>query len=254
MSYLDGSALSTVSGLMLTSSNYDEAVRLLEDRYGNTQVEITAHMEALLKIKRVKKMDGVSLLRKLCNDVENCVRNLKALGILTSTYGSLLVPILNDRFPDELRVIISRKFGNDPWTLEETIVYLNEEILTYERCGAFRNVNIDAEAEKQEQMQKRTSTTYVYHVRLPRQICMRRVIEMILKNACIAGKKELKIDVLIGQNFYYSLISNTVIRGKSGPVALKSTFFDSWRRRHKSKWESIQLHRYACAIGQLSKR
>ena len=40
---------------------------------------------------------------------------------------------------------------------------------------------------------------------------------------CSDGKKGLKIDVLIGENFYYSFISNTVIRGKSGPVARMST-------------------------------
>ena len=82
-------------------------------------------------------MDDVSLLRKLYNDVDNCVRNVKELGVLTSTYGSLLVPILNDRIPDELRVIISRKFGNDPWTLEEMIIYLNEEILRMKDVSHF---------------------------------------------------------------------------------------------------------------------
>ena len=40
---LHGSALSTVSGLMLTSSNYNEMVRLLEDRHGNTQVHFWRH-------------------------------------------------------------------------------------------------------------------------------------------------------------------------------------------------------------------
>ena len=150
--YLDGSALSTVSGLTLTTANYEEAVKLLEERYGNTQVQITAHMESLLKIKRVRKMDDVSQLRKLYNDVENCVRNLKALGVVTSTYGSLLVPILNDRIPDELRVIISRKFGDSAW------------IQANERCVAFRHVNVDSGTEKQEQSQRRVFTTANLHV------------------------------------------------------------------------------------------
>ena len=34
--------------------------------------------------------------------IENCVRNLKALGVPTHTYGSFLVPILNKRIPEEL--------------------------------------------------------------------------------------------------------------------------------------------------------
>ena len=71
---------------------------------------------------------------------------------------------------------------------------------------------------------------------------------------CSNGKKELKIDVLIGQNFYYSFISNTVIRGKSGPVVLRSTLEWILGGGDKSKWESFHLYRYAYAISQVSKR
>ena len=49
-SLLDGPAARVVQGLTLTSANYKHARELLEDRYGRTQVIISAHMDNLLKL------------------------------------------------------------------------------------------------------------------------------------------------------------------------------------------------------------
>ena len=73
--YLSGQALSTISGLSLNAENYKEAITL----HGNPHVLISAHMESLLKIKKVKSIDNLEYLRKLYNDLESCVRNLKSL-------------------------------------------------------------------------------------------------------------------------------------------------------------------------------
>ena len=135
--YLSGQALATISGLSLSKNNYTQAIKLLKERYGNPQVLITAHMESLLKVKRVKTMDSIEQLRDLYNDVESCVRNLKSLKVETSTYGCPLIPILNDRIPDELRVVISRKFGGSMWTLDLLLQYFNEELQVKERCVSF---------------------------------------------------------------------------------------------------------------------
>ena len=126
--YISGQALAAISGLSLSKNNYTQAINLLQERYSNPQVLITAHMESLLKVKRVKTMDSIEQLRDLYNDVESCVRNLKSLKVETSTYGCLLIPILNDRIPDELRVVISRKFGGSMWTLDLLLQYFNEEL------------------------------------------------------------------------------------------------------------------------------
>ena len=136
--YLSGNAQETISGLTLSSENYREAIHLLKDRYGNAQVQISAHMESLLKIRKVKSMQQVDVLRKLYNDVENCVRNLKSLNVEMNTYGSLLIPLLNERIPDELRILISRKFGNEVWTLDNMLGYFNEELKAKERCATFQ--------------------------------------------------------------------------------------------------------------------
>jgi len=105
--YLQGEALAVVSGLSLCSENYNEAIKILKERYGNEQVLISAHMSSLLKMKKIRRKDDIRGLRKLYDDVENCVRNLKALKIDTPGYGSLLIPILKDRSPEEIMMVIS---------------------------------------------------------------------------------------------------------------------------------------------------
>ena len=121
-----GEALAAISGLTLTSDNYQEAVQVLKDRFGNEQVLISAHMESLLKINKIKSVDNIKGLRMLYNHVENCMRNLKSLKLDTSGYGSLLIPILKDRLPDEINMIISRQFCGKVWNLDKVMGNLIE--------------------------------------------------------------------------------------------------------------------------------
>ena len=43
-------------------------------------------------------MADINGLRKLSNDIENCVRNLRSMDVETATYGSLLIPIFKGTF------------------------------------------------------------------------------------------------------------------------------------------------------------
>lgn len=49
-SLLEGAALRAIQGLALTGSNYDAAIEILRDRFGQPQQIITAHMDELHKI------------------------------------------------------------------------------------------------------------------------------------------------------------------------------------------------------------
>ena len=61
-SLLEGSAAKTISGLALTSSNYNHAVELLAKRFGSKQVIISKHIELLMQLPKIN--DG--------NDLSNC--------------------------------------------------------------------------------------------------------------------------------------------------------------------------------------
>jgi hypothetical protein len=63
-------------------------------------------MEFLLKIDKIRSVGNIKGLRMLYTHVSNCIRNLKSLKLDTSGYGSLLIPILKDRLPDEINIYV----------------------------------------------------------------------------------------------------------------------------------------------------
>ena len=53
--------------------------------------------------------------------ITTTVRNLKTLNINPVSYGALLIPVLTEKIPSDLRLIIARKFDNDIWDLETNV-------------------------------------------------------------------------------------------------------------------------------------
>ena len=91
-SLLRGEALRAISGLALTKSNYSVAIELLKNRFGQEQVQVNAHMEALLKLPPT-----TSDLKKMTSNYdlsENYMRGLEALGVDRESYGALLLPVM----------------------------------------------------------------------------------------------------------------------------------------------------------------
>ena len=78
-----------INGLSLNATNYKEAIEILHERYGNKQLLISAHMQ---KLPTIKSSNDISGLRKMYDQTEVCVRNLKALNIDIVSYGAILVP------------------------------------------------------------------------------------------------------------------------------------------------------------------
>ena len=92
-------------------------------------------MESLLKIDKIRSFNNIKGLRMLYTHVENCIRNLKALKLDTARYGSLLIPILKDRLPDEINMIISRQFCGQVWSLNKLMEYFSNELKAQENCN-----------------------------------------------------------------------------------------------------------------------
>ena len=107
-SLLEGAALASLSGLSLTESNYKSAVEILTERFGNKQLIISSHMEALLQLPAVTVINDIKRIRMIYDKVEANVRGLEALGTASDTYGSLLVPVTMNKLLEEQRVIITR--------------------------------------------------------------------------------------------------------------------------------------------------
>ena len=148
-SYLKGDADNTLKGLKLSNDNYDIALKLLKDRYGDPQILISAHMNELLNFEPIGINDitydinDLKDLRKLYDRVETQVRSLDNLGIEFKNYGPMLVPVLMSKLPTELKLIISRKFGKNLWDIQTIVDAFKNELEVRERIAlaSFENEN-----------------------------------------------------------------------------------------------------------------
>ena len=66
--------------------------------------------------------------------MESHVRALQALGIDKDAYGTLLLPLLLEKIPMDLRLIISRKIDTSEWDLDTLLQSFDNEIEARERC------------------------------------------------------------------------------------------------------------------------
>ena len=99
---LEGSATVEIAGLTTTEANYDSAIDLLQKRFGDSQVIISGHHDALLKIPPFRSSKDIKELRNLHDKVEVHVRGLQSLNVPTSAYRSLLIPVLLGKIPERL--------------------------------------------------------------------------------------------------------------------------------------------------------
>ena len=139
-SLVEGKAAQAIDGLLQTRDNYDEAVQILTERFGTQQTLITAYMDEMVKIPKVTDMNDVTTLRTVYDKLDTNIRNLKDLSVETASYGSLLTSIIVERVPTELRLVFSRKFGNENWNLELMRIF-SEELLARERCVPMETKN-----------------------------------------------------------------------------------------------------------------
>ena len=90
-------------------------------------------MKRFVQLPVIKNNNDVFGLRKLYDQVESSVRNLKSLQVDTSGYGALLVPLLIEKRPFNLRQSIAKKFENDIWELQEMLKILKGDLEAKER-------------------------------------------------------------------------------------------------------------------------
>ena len=135
-SLLERSARDAVAGLALTEANYRQAIEILQKRFGSKQQIVNKHIDALLRLESVTTSHSVRDLRHLFDDVSCQVRSLRTLGVESATYGSLLCPVLMNKIPQDLQLIISREVSEADWTIDKILELIEKELTARERIGA----------------------------------------------------------------------------------------------------------------------
>ena len=134
-SLLESKAAEAIAVLKITSANYQEAVDVLNQRFGDKQQIINSHMDSLLQLPAVTSLHDVQSIRQLYNKVESHIRGLKSLGVETATYGNLMISILMQRLPPGLRIIVTKKMQEDEWSLDKLMTIFRHELEARERAN-----------------------------------------------------------------------------------------------------------------------
>ena len=125
-SQLQGSAAQVISGLTLTSGNYEHSISLLKDRFGQPHNLKHAHMQALLNLP--SPTDTLSSLQAFYDTVEGHVRSLTSLGKGVETYSDLLITIIRSKLPSKAGKNIAQEHGSGEWTLEAIQQAIKQDI------------------------------------------------------------------------------------------------------------------------------
>lgn len=131
--YVFGEAANCIQGLPLTSGNYFESLRLLENRFGNKKLIISKHMDALLDLGKINSSSMVKELRSLYDKIMVNIRALKAYGITSEQFGPMLSPVIMKMLPNDIKLEVNRRLLED-WSIDDLLSILCSEIKTHESC------------------------------------------------------------------------------------------------------------------------
>ena len=114
ISKLKGEAKSSVSGILLSNENYQVAVELLKERYGDKQAVVTSHYTEMINLKQAP--NNPKGLPNLYNQVEQHLRSLKALD--QDTDQDLFISMITSKLPKDVLIQLEvQKGATTPWTV-----------------------------------------------------------------------------------------------------------------------------------------
>ena len=130
MSKLSGEAKNSVSAIQLSNENYQVAVELLKERYGDKQEVVTSHYTELINLKLAP--NNPKGLRKMYNYEERHLRSLQALE--QDTDQDLFISMITSKLPKDVIQLEIQKGARTPWTVGELRERFNDYIVARERA------------------------------------------------------------------------------------------------------------------------
>ena len=143
ISLLEGEAESCIGGITLSNENYEVALKMLKQRFGDEQILISAHMNKLLNLETTSNFIDIRELRSLYNNIEIQVRNLRGIGLEEKRYGPMLAPVIMSKLPQEIKLLLTRKFGKDVWAIDKLLETLQQEVEAREKVLLTENEGVE---------------------------------------------------------------------------------------------------------------
>ena len=131
VSSLKGDAKNVIEGLPVTNEHYEDAKKLVVDRFGRPELVIFHHIQALLTLPVTSKTaERIKFHDKLMAHV----RSLEALGITSDQFGVILTPIIVSRLSQGIREEWSRESEGHEADLSHLMDFLEKEMRRRDRC------------------------------------------------------------------------------------------------------------------------
>ena len=106
ITYLSGcltnKAKAAVNGLAVTTGNYAEAIDILRNRFGDTAAATGEHFNRLHNLRSAAYT--VRQIQRFYDEIFVHVRNLKNIGVSSSSYEIMLLPILLSKLPESVQL------------------------------------------------------------------------------------------------------------------------------------------------------
>ena len=110
-----------------------------------------------MKIPPVYSSTDIRKVRKLYDAIEQNCRGLQALGVTSSSYGAMLVPVLLQKLPEDIKLELTRKLekpstdettSDDQWDLDHLLELLKGEVEARELCGSLQSSGISQDSKR----------------------------------------------------------------------------------------------------------
>ena len=140
---MKGDALNPISGIKVTSKNYQNAIDALKDRYEKPDLVIQSHIQALLGKLTLNctATSGPKYVKALYNfydEVVSHIRSLGNLGIRDQLMGVCISPIILSKLPHSFRLEWYKKQELDPslaGNLGELLIFIKRMISSLEKAA-----------------------------------------------------------------------------------------------------------------------
>ena len=162
---LVGEAKIAVSGLVLSNENYQIAIDILKERFGNNQEIIDVHYNQLINIPPVSSK--ISSLRPFLDNVQRHLRSLQVLH--QNVNQDVFISMIRAKLPEDvllqLEMMNNQKHSGPEhkWTVDTLIGRLHEYVVARERASKDSKKNPEMNKDSQASNRTFTSKSFSKH-------------------------------------------------------------------------------------------
>ncbi|KAL1236433.1 Gag polyprotein [Trichinella spiralis] len=127
-SLLSGNAETAIPGLTLNAVNYETALTILNEKFGDPQLLIEEHLKSLQNLPVLTNQWDLKRLEKFVSDMEINIRGLETLNTPPVVYQAVLMPLILSRLPREISVEWKRQNRNRQKDMYELLSFLKTEL------------------------------------------------------------------------------------------------------------------------------